>query len=221
MAIWFINIVVIGIAGMFGEKALIKAGGTMIVLTLGVMLGTHSFSIWGFVSWIVALFIGYVIVTVKDLQGSNEDELQHAFISKGYGFTVHFPSKPLTHQLPAGTEYLSAGKHGVYNVMISLDYEKYTKAERRNELKSIVFQMSAMSGATVLSTIVDKTPAGEPATYSVYEVPLESGRKIYRHVRSFFNNENLFTVTASFSQSDEAAFNRFMDSFDLIEAENK
>lgn len=221
MAIGLINIVVLGIAGMFGEKALINTGGTMAVLTIGVMFGTHSFSIGGIVSWLVALFIGYIIANIKDAQVSKEDNLNYTFTSKDYGFTIQFPSKPLTHQLPAGTEYLSTGKHEVYNVMVSLDYGKYTKAERRNELRSLVFQMSTISAATVLSTIIDETPAGEPATYSVYEVTLENGRKIYRHVRSFFNNENLFTVTASFSQSDEAAFNRFMDSFDLIEAENK
>jgi hypothetical protein len=136
------------------------------------------------------------------------------FISQEDGFTVRFPTQPLVHGLPLGKEYLSKSRDKIYSVMVSYVLQEYTKAQRRKELESFVL---AMPNATLLSSITDKTPLGEPSTYTMYELTLKNGVKIYRHVRSFFNNGKIYTIMMSVAQPDEEAFAAFMDSFENIE----
>jgi hypothetical protein len=66
MPVWIINIVVIGIAGLFGKKALESAGGLMLIFTIAVAVGSHGSIMGSLIAWLVALFIGWIIVVVKE-----------------------------------------------------------------------------------------------------------------------------------------------------------
>lgn len=66
MLLWIINVITIATASFFGEKGLVAAGGATLLFTTLFMYFTEATSILGLVAWVVSLFIGNFIVSIRE-----------------------------------------------------------------------------------------------------------------------------------------------------------
>jgi len=80
MPLWILNILVMAMAGLITkkEKTFTTLGGIMLIISIAVTVGSKTSLIMAVVSWLVALFIGFVIYNAKPIikeMKSGKDDL--------------------------------------------------------------------------------------------------------------------------------------------------